>query len=152
MQYMCFPGVAKRFFKIISPFNGFAPLDQLRTIDVADSPTTSPTMVFAVVPARPHDLELAFHNLNYCFFRALHDIPGSNHLYIGDDVAKEEWNVLRKFQERSYLLPEVFLTLQSEITVPLNMERPTNHEVVRSKREYPIGDSSLITQSEYPRP
>lgn len=96
MPFMFSGRVPKRFWVIISPSDGFTPLDQLRTAHVADSPTTALSIVSNVAAARPDHVSLAFRHLTNCFSSTLHVTMGSNHLYIWDDASLEEWTVLMK--------------------------------------------------------
>lgn len=113
-----------------------------------DAPTTAPNRISAVVAACPDDTDLTLHRLGYFFFSMLHETLGTNNLYIGYDVAPEEWKVSRKFRERSDVLPEVFLRLPDETTGPLSTVRRPKKKDVWSYRHEPIGGSSLIPQSE----
>lgn len=89
-------------------------------------------MVSAMAASRPDDVDVELCRLNYCFLPTLHDTLLSNHIYIGDGVALEDWTLLGKFRERSDLLPEVLLTLPDKITVTVRLQRPPNNQEDRS--------------------
>lgn len=90
MLYMFFDAVAKRFIVIITRSDGFVPLDQLSTVQVAYYPSTAPNMVSAVAAARTGNVDLAFRRSTTFSFSPLHEALRSTHLYVRDDGPLEQ--------------------------------------------------------------